>query len=556
MYDSFFGFNRRPFVAAPQVDSYFPAAVIESARQTLCRCIERVEGPSLLIGPVGTGKTLLCQILAEQFRETVAICLLSTSRLCSRRALLQSILFELGLPFRGIEEGELRLSLIDHLRNCDLCPQGMLLLVDEAHTLPMQLLEEIRMITNVVRDGRSCVRLVVAGSPVLEEQFATPMLESFNQRLAARCYLESFNRQETLNYVRYQVSSVGGNPEQVFDSAALQAVYDATDGIPRLTNQLCDHALVMAAVGGQTQLEAEGIQEAWSDLQQLPGPMLEEVGSAQSESRDDIIEFGGLDDEPADKPIVVEPAGNSDPPVDPSIQLDCIERHVADFGEVGAEHHSDSPPVVEEETFRPAGRIGPEDSPSITPGDPFAESFVDEEVVIDRFLPMGDGAPIRPTRVDSQEGRELSALLDTQAQDQVSSIGVGDEVNASNPEHAEASHPNRAARQTWEVLPELGSGELVAGVSDESAFPSIHDSLKGSASTESVSREIPSEPATVGDSFAAEDRSDDDDDDVDAVYPDDRDLIIVQDEPDVQVRPATGVRRQEYRQLFARLRRG
>src|SRR5258708_400356 len=101
MYESFFQLNERPFSAAPRLDRYFPARAIEAARQTLTRCIERAEGAALLVGPSGSGKSLLCQLLADQFQSSFAVALLANGRLSSRRALLQAILFELGLPYRG-----------------------------------------------------------------------------------------------------------------------------------------------------------------------------------------------------------------------------------------------------------------------------------------------------------------------------------------------------------------------------------------------------------------------------------------------------------------------
>src|SRR5688572_8473556 len=214
MYESTFHFRERPFVAAPLTDRYFRAAGIEQILATLARGIERAEGPGLLIGAPGTGKSLVCHLLAEHFRDEYRVALLTSARLGSRRALLQNILYELGLPYRDLEEGELRLSLIDHLDPSDDCPNGMLLLVDEAHTLPLRLFEEIRMITNLVRDGLPRVRLVLAGGHELEERFTSPRLQSFQQRLAARCYLRPLHREETKGYVRWQISEAGGDPDQ------------------------------------------------------------------------------------------------------------------------------------------------------------------------------------------------------------------------------------------------------------------------------------------------------------------------------------------------------
>ncbi|MBW3599896.1 MAG: AAA family ATPase, partial [Planctomycetes bacterium] len=315
MYESAFGFRLRPFAAAPTVALHHPVANFEKARTALVRCIEHGGAPGLVVGPAGVGKSLLCQMLAEQFRERFCVVMLTSARLCTRRALLQNILFELGLPYRDLEEGELRLSLIDYLANDEQAIQGMLLIVDEAHSLPTRLLEEIRMITNLVRDGKPRVRLILAGNARLEERFASPKLESFNQRIATRCYLEALGREETKAYIRSQLTAAGGSAAEVFCDDALSAVYDATGGVPRLVNQVCDHALVLACVGGVRRIDAAGIQEAWADLQQLPAPW-----HMESSPQESVVEFGRLDE---------AASASGEEAVNPLEQLSEIEESVA-----------------------------------------------------------------------------------------------------------------------------------------------------------------------------------------------------------------------------------
>ena len=303
MYESYFGLVRRPFAAVPTADRYFPGSSSEAARTSLTRCIDRAAGAGLLVGPSGTGKTILLNVLAQHFRPRMQAALLSGGHLASRRALLQAILFELGLPYRRVEEGDLRLSLIDYLTRGDKCPGGLLLLIDEAHALPLKLLEEVRMITNLARGGQPCVHLVLAGAPAIEERLASPKLESLNQRLAARCYLEPLAKAETRDYVRYQIAAAGGNVEQVFTPDALDAVYQATDGVPRVLNQVCDHALMLAYADDRRRLDAAAVERAWADLQQLPAPWVAKftAPAEASAAQRDILEFGDLEEETSDE---------------------------------------------------------------------------------------------------------------------------------------------------------------------------------------------------------------------------------------------------------------
>jgi type II secretory pathway predicted ATPase ExeA len=298
MYESFFGFARRPFPAMPTPELYFPAAVTEEARTALARCVERGDGPALVIGGAGLGKSLLLAVLAKQFEGGLTSAILCGGRLCSRRALLQAILFELDLPYRDLHEGELRLSLADFLCSDESCPGGLLLMIDEAHTLPLRLLDELRMISNVVRDATPQVRLVLAGDGSLEERLGSPKLHSLNQRVAARCYLEPLSHDETQHYVRSQIAACLEVPsgESLFDEEALGAMYTASDGIPRLINQLADHVLLLAHLQGRRRIAAQHVEEAWADLQRLPQSWPHEMHGGVGAEPAMTIEFGALGD--------------------------------------------------------------------------------------------------------------------------------------------------------------------------------------------------------------------------------------------------------------------
>ncbi|MCC6510758.1 MAG: hypothetical protein IT423_16760 [Pirellulaceae bacterium] len=207
--------------------------------------------------------------------------------------MLQNILFELQMAYRELSEGELRLSLMERMEpSPGHAAEGLVLVVDEAQTLPTKLLEELRLITNFARQGQSRARLVLIGSMQLEETLALPEMSSFNQRLAARCFLQPMNRVQTADFVRHQFTCARVDPKQVITRDALENVYSASEGIPRLVNQGMDHALILAIASDQYPISAALIQEAWSDLQQLPMTWNQADPTAVGAP----VEFGSIDD--------------------------------------------------------------------------------------------------------------------------------------------------------------------------------------------------------------------------------------------------------------------
>ncbi len=289
MYEQYFHFHRRPFPAAPSLRLYVSLETMEEHRAKLTRCLARGEGVGLIVGPAGTGKTLLCRVVGADLRQSCELVMPAVGRVPSRRALFQAILFELRRPYQGLDDGELRLSLMDYLLSEER-ERPLLLIIDEADTLPLRLLDELRLLLNLARGEEPPLRLLLSGGTVLEEKLAAGRLQSLSQRIATRCYLDALSRAETFTYVREQVRHCGGVADEIFSEEALAAIYHASGGVPRLINQICDHALLLAFADEARQLSPQLIQEAWSDLQQLPMPW--ETSASTKTGQSQVVEFG------------------------------------------------------------------------------------------------------------------------------------------------------------------------------------------------------------------------------------------------------------------------
>jgi type II secretory pathway predicted ATPase ExeA len=539
--------DERVFPSYPQVSRYFPASSIEDARHRVGRAIERGEGPCVVIGGPGTGKSLLLQVLASQYHERFDVVLPACARLCTRRALLQAMLFELGLPYRMRDEGDLRLSLLDHLLSREECPSGLLLLVDEAQTLSAGLLDELRVLTNLVRGGMPRVRLVLAGSSVLEECFAHPELESFSQRLAARCYLGPFGREETTQFVRAQIAASSVPPEEVIASDAWEAIFEATDGVPRLINQLCDRALAEACAASKSKIDRRIIQVAWSEIQQLPTPWDTPAPTTSPSAPLQVVEFGNLAAEPIrtsapDSLLVVEQSEDDD------------------FLDV---EHTELDEETEDEvitTFSTAKHERATATVMLDTGNPFDEEFDEEEVVLDNFAGWDEMFRREAPRVQNRRDPEFSALV----QSAITSADVHEttttmttgapfrmletDIDDYEIDAGDLLETDTSAAPTDDVsdLPPL---RLAFGLDSPPPDPksAFEETMKSSAAWAEPSKE-PLTPTWSRHDAAHEDELTDDVNSVDEAP-----VLIVEDDPVV---PSAPVRREEYRNLFSRLRSG
>ena len=262
MLESHFGLRRRPFPSSPDHACYYPATGHERALQQLLAGLDDGEGVLVLTGAPGTGKTLLCQCLLERVGREVTAAFLTHTHIPDRTGLLQAILYDLSLPHEGRSEQGLRLTLIDHLVGRFAEGKRTLLVIDEAHHLGVDLLEELRLLGNLEGKAGKAMQIVLVGQPDLLDTLASPRLASLRQRLVVHPTLEPMGVEESADYVLHHLRAAGGSADEIIDAETLELVARQTGGVPRLLNQVMHHALRLSAAAECASVELECVLEA------------------------------------------------------------------------------------------------------------------------------------------------------------------------------------------------------------------------------------------------------------------------------------------------------
>ncbi|TWT56231.1 ExeA family protein [Allorhodopirellula solitaria] len=292
-------FHVPPFPPFPSASRYLRVGSQDDALQRVRHAVEAWEAISLVIGPPGTGKSLICQVLQQYFSRDREVIVFGDTTLESPLALQRHLLSRLD-RIRGIAPSppahgdDPQLAIIERIANSSKDFSGLLLLVDEAQSLRPDVLETIRILTNAMSDGRPRVSAVLLGGPQLDETLALPSLDALVQRVATRCYVHPLSSDETERYIRRSIEQ-NCEPESIeIDESAVRSVHHACSGVPRLINQLMSAAIGLAVSRQQPCITTDTVEGAWSILQQLPGPLVEEPELSRPESN---VEFGPLTDE-------------------------------------------------------------------------------------------------------------------------------------------------------------------------------------------------------------------------------------------------------------------
>ena len=272
MYAPFFGLKQEPFSIAPDPRYLFMS---ERHREALAHLLYGVNGGGgfvLLSGEIGAGKTTVCRCFLEQIPRRTNVAYIFNPKLTVLE-LLDSVCEEFGIPHPELGSGDSRATvksyldpLNEFLLKTHAVGQNNVLIIDEAQMLSSEVLEQLRLLTNLETNERKLLQIILIGQPELRQMLERPELEQLAQRVIARYHLGALTSTETEAYIRHRLSVAGMTTAMPFDAKALQRIHELSRGVPRRINLLCDRALLGAYSSGRGQADREIVEKAAGEV--------------------------------------------------------------------------------------------------------------------------------------------------------------------------------------------------------------------------------------------------------------------------------------------------
>jgi general secretion pathway protein A len=245
MYEKFFGLRERPFDLVPNPRFLYLTGRQREALSNLRYGLTTPRGLTLLIGEAGTGKTTLVQAVLDEIDGQTVECVLLSNPTLSRAEFYEFLAACFELPTAAAtSKAQFLFELRRHLLAKRESGVFSGLVLDEAQSLPYELLEEVRLLSNIETPTEKLLNVVLAGQPELADRLNETNLRQLKQRISLRCELSTFTFQETGAYIAGRLRIAGGEPAKIFTREAVLAIHDASQGVPRTINVICDNALI------------------------------------------------------------------------------------------------------------------------------------------------------------------------------------------------------------------------------------------------------------------------------------------------------------------------
>lgn len=269
MYLDHFGLREAPFRITPHTEFFFAGGNRGSTLDALVYAITHDEGIVKVSGEVGSGKTMLCRMLLERLPENVETVYLANPSL-SRDEILYAIAEELGMPLPEERPHLLLRALQERLIEIYAAGKQVVVLIDEAHAMPAESLEEIRLLSNLETNRHKLLQIVLFGQPELDDRLAQTEMRQLKERITHNFALEPLKRNDIASYLMFRMRAAGYRGPDLFTPAALQIITRSSEGLTRRINILADKALLAAFSQGTHQVDVKEARAAVRDAQFRP----------------------------------------------------------------------------------------------------------------------------------------------------------------------------------------------------------------------------------------------------------------------------------------------
>lgn len=269
MYNRHFGLTGKPFDLIPDPGTLFMSEAHQEALAILRYGIIDRKGFLLLTGDIGTGKTTLLQALIMSLDTRVHVCFIANPTL-SVADFYYFLSSKYGLSEYKDNKARFLIHFAEFLKNCRQRSERVLLIIDEAHVFPVELLEEIRLLSNQEFQEYGLLSIFLVGQPELNHRLAHKRLLPLRQRIGIRFHLKPFSENETGDYIKFRMKKAGTPRLDIFTDDAISLIHHMSGGTPRAINVLCDQALLSAFADSRLTVDAGIVKECVKELK-IPG---------------------------------------------------------------------------------------------------------------------------------------------------------------------------------------------------------------------------------------------------------------------------------------------
>jgi general secretion pathway protein A len=283
MYNAFFGFTDNPFSLSPDPGFLYRSTQHEEALANLIYGVQSRKGFIVLTGEVGTGKTTMLECLRDYLQtQFIEFAFIFNSRITTEQ-FFEMIAYDFDLRCNRISKTEVLFGLNNLLIQQANEGRTTVLIVDEAHNLEWDVLEEIRLLGNLENRRGKLLQIILAGQPELERKLDSPNMRQLKQRVVLRCNLLPFEESETAEYIATRLEKVGMQPQTVFPDELISEIHRRAQGIPRLINAICDNLLLTAFALECKSATPKMLDEVSADMRlDYPGAHHRQRGTADS----------------------------------------------------------------------------------------------------------------------------------------------------------------------------------------------------------------------------------------------------------------------------------